>query len=233
MEDVYKIIGWAIVPFTLYCSGCNTTSSAIPIHNDPFTSIWLTFDKAGETPHRHPYTLTADAMAKILAGVQVEERDTISGLGLFGSKDDKPAFSQGEIGRLGRHLIEALKKASPKDMATFYMVVSDANHKRSITSGGMFVDSQGRMHITLANWRSTPSGGQDYTTAMEVDTRDEPLLPISPFRFRVGFQPNEAWLKTRQARGEARFPAYRSAYGDPAKSIVIELDYLLKQDEPH
>jgi hypothetical protein len=66
---------------------------------------------------------------------------------------------------------------------------------------------------------------------MEVDTRDNPLLPISPFRFKVGFLHGEAWLKKRSDRGDKTFPYY-SAYADPAKSVVIDLDVLLKSNTP-
>ncbi len=189
-------------------------------------------DKAAETAHSHPYVFQPADMEKILSGVQVEERDTITGTGLLGSKYAKPAFTPAEIARVSQYLVEGLKKASSKDMATFYMVVNDGQHKRSITSGGIFVDGDRRLHMILANWRSVPSGGQDYTMAMELDTRDEPLLPISPFRFKVGFLPAEAWLKSRSDGGERRFPAYRSPYGDPAKSVVIDLDVLLPSSTP-
>ena len=79
------------------------------------------------------------------------------------------------------HLVEALKKASPKDLTTFYMVVNDGQHKRSITSGGIFVDEKRRLHLILANWRSVPSGGQDYTMAMELDTATSRCYPFHRF----------------------------------------------------
>jgi hypothetical protein len=189
-------------------------------------------DTNTKTGHTHPYTMSTDAMVKVLSGIQVEERDTITGLGILGSKEGKPAFTQGEIARVSSYLVEALKKASPKDVATFYMLVSDGHQGRAVTSGGLFVDGK-QLHVVLANWRSVPRGGQDYTMAMELDTRDAPLLPVSPFRFRVGFHPAEAWVKGRNnVEGNPGFPAYRLAYGDPAKSIVINLETLLTNPSP-
>jgi hypothetical protein len=222
----------SVVAAILCMSGCAPLPSSIPLHDTPLTGVWITVDRSTETAHSHPYVFQAADMEKILSGVQVEERDTITGTGLLGSKYAKPAFTKAEIARVSQYLVEGLKKASPKDLATFYMVVNDGQHKRSVTSGGIFVDEKRRVHVILANWRSAPSGGQDYTIAMELDTRDEPLLPISPFRFRVGFLPAEAWLKNRSDRGERSFPAYRSAYGDPAKSLVIDLDLLLHSHTP-
>jgi hypothetical protein len=221
-----------IVVAVLLASACSPLSSSMPIHDTPLTGVWIAVDKAAETLHSHPYVFRPADMETILSGVQVEERDTITGTGLLGSKYAKPAFTQAEIARVSGHLVEGLKKASPKDLATFYMVVNDGQHKRSITSGGIFVDENRRLHLILANWRSVPSGGQDYTMAMEVDTRDEPLLPISPFRFRVGFLHEKAWLKNRSTRGKWSFPSYHSAYVDPAKSVVIDLDVLLHSNTP-
>ena len=222
-----------VVATILWVSGCAAPlSSSIPIHDTPLTGVWITVDKAAETAHSHPYVFKPADMETILSGVQVEERDTITGTGLLGSKYAKPAFTQAEIARVSGHLVEALKKASPRDLTTFYMVVNDGQHKRSITSGGVFVDGKRRLHVILANWRSAPSGGQDYTMAMELDTRDEPLLPISPFRFRVGFLHENAWLKSRSDRGDRSFPSYRSVYVDPAKSVVIDLDVLLHSNTP-
>lgn len=221
-----------VVAAVFLASGCSPLSSSMPIHDTPLTGVWIAVDKAAETPHSHPYVFRPADMETILSGVQVEERDTITGTGLLGSKYAKPAFTQAEIARVSGHLVEGLKKASPKDLATFYMVVNDGQHKRSITSGGIFVDEKRRLHLILANWRSVPSGGQDYTMAMELDTRDEPLLPISPFRFRVGFLHEKAWLKNRSTRGNWSFPSYHSAYVDPAKSVVIDLDVLLHSNTP-
>ena len=216
---------WVLM-MTLCLSSCASEPGSIVIHDTPVTGVWLTADSRAASGHQHPYTMTSDTMTHILTGVQVEERDTITGLGILGSKEGKPAFSQAEIARLSPYLVEALRKASPKDMATFYMVVSDGNRQPGITSGGLFIDDQRHLHLMLANWRSVPSGGQDYTMAMELDNRNEPLLPISPHRFRVGFHPAEAWIKNPETRDQPSFPAYRSTYTDPAKAVVIDMDSL-------
>jgi hypothetical protein len=210
----------------LLLAGCFSGPEFIPIYNTSMIDVRVMHDMQTSKRHNHPYTITADAMAKALGGVQVEERDTITGIGIFGSKEGKPAFSRTEIAHVSPHLVEALRKASPKDLATFFMYVNDGHQKRAVTSGGLFVDGN-HLHVILANWRSVPSGGQDYTVAMEVDTRDEPLLPISPFRFRVGFYPTEAWVRNRSERYDPGFPAYHSTYEDPAKYVVIDLDSLL------
>ena len=216
---------WTLIA-VIFLSGCSKGPASIAISDSPMTDVRLMLDAHTKTGHNHPYTMTTGAMVKVLSGIQVEERDTITGLGFLGSKEGKPAFTHAAIARVVPHLVEALRKASPKDLATFYMLVSDGHQSRAVTSGGLFVDGN-RLHVILANWRSVPRGGQDYTIAMELDTRDDPLLPIAPFRFSVGFHPTEAWIKSRKLRDDPGFPAYRLAYGDPAKSIVIDLETLL------
>ena len=218
-------MSWAISG-ALLLPGCFSGSDSIAVYRTSMIDVRLMQDMQTKTVHNHPYTITADAMIKVLSGVQVEERDTINGIGIFGSKEGKSAFTRTEIANVSPHLVEALRKASPKDLATFYMYVNDGHQRRAVTSGGIFVDGN-HIHVILANWRSVPSGGQDYTVAMEVDTRDDPLLPISPFRFRVGFYPTEAWVKNRRERYDPGFPAYHSSYEDPAKYIVVDLENLL------
>lgn len=218
---------WRFFLLALALSGCAPSSSHVIIHETPSTSVWLAADPRAEKGHSHPFIMTPDSVATVLKGVLAEDRDTLTGMGIFGSENGRSAFTLAEIALLARYLAEALGKASPKDMATFYMVVSDANHNRAVTSGGLFIEDNRRLHLTLANCRSVPRGGQDYTIAMEVDTRDEPLLPVAAHRFRVGFQPAEAWIKHPQSEDRPSFRAYGSAYADPAKTVVIDLDRLL------
>jgi len=218
-----------VVALLLGLSGCAAGPKPIAIHDTPLAGVWLAVDSRAETGHRHPYVMTTDAMMKVLKGVRVEDRDTITGTGLLGSQYAKPSFSPGEIALLAPYLVEALKKASPKDLATFYMVVGDGSRRRAITSGGLFIDAQGRLRLMVANCRSAPAGGQDYTMAMELDSRDEPLLPITPFRFRIGFYPPEAWIQDAAGPNQPSFRAYGSVYTDPAKSIVIDLNRLLDE----
>jgi hypothetical protein len=215
---------WCLGWLALAVSACSTGSNHIVIHTTPTASIWIMADPRSVSGHSHPFTITPHALTLVLNGVHVEDRDTISGLGILGSDKKRPAFTQAEIAVLVPHLRDALKKASPKDMATFYMVVRDGTHRRGVTSGGVFIEAPGRLHLTLANWRSTPRGGQDYTMAMELDTSDQPLLPVSPHRYRVAYVPEGPWIRHSESANEPSFPAYGSAYGDPAKTLVIDLN---------
>ncbi len=215
--------------FAVLTGGCAGGPTPIAIHHSPLLTVAVAVDPRSNTQHDHPFTLTSEAMTAVLSGVHIEDRDTITGIGLLGSSHGRAAFSVGEIATLAPHLVEALRKASPKDLATFYMIVNDGNGRKSVTSGGLFVDPKRRLHLMLANCRSVASGGQDYTMAMELDTRDEPLLPLSPHRFRVGFHPQEAWVQIDTGANKPSFRAYGSVYGDPAKLVIIDLGRLLAQ----
>jgi hypothetical protein len=225
----HSIKGWCAA-FAVLTGSCAGGPTPIVIHDSPLLTVAVVVDPRSDTRHDHPFTLTSEAMTAVLSGVHIEDRDTITGIGLLGSQHGKAAFSVGEIATLAPHLVEALRKASPKDLATFYMIVNDGNGRKSVTSGGLFVDPKRRLHVMLANCRSVASGGQDYTMAMELDTRDEPLLPLSPQRFRVSFHPQEAWVRTDTGADKPGFQAYRSVYGDPAKVVVIDLDRLLARE---
>jgi hypothetical protein len=204
------LLGLAVISL----QSCTAGPAPIVIHEEPRLSVWLKFDPKTESGHSHPGGITSKQMVTILQGIWVEGRDTLTGLNLLGEREKRPAFSSLEVDHLAPYLSEALKKASPTDMATFYFVIGNPSRKWPVTSGGMFLEDGVMLHVILANCRSSPSGGQDYATAVELDTRDDPLLPLSPFRFKVGFTPQQVWIQN--AKG-------KKSYVDPAKELVIDL----------
>jgi hypothetical protein len=193
----------------------------IAIHQSPSMAVWVAVDPRAGSGHPHPFPITPATMELVLRGVRCRERDTVTGTGLFGAEHGRPAFSQAESAVLATLLTTALKKASSNDLATFYMAAGGA-----VTSGGLYVEKPRLLHMMLANCRSVASGGQDYTSAMTLDSRDQPLLPITPYRFEVGFHPAEASVINERPATRPSFPAYGSVYTDPAKSIVIDLNRL-------
>lgn len=205
----------------LLLASCATGPAPIVIHQSPFMAVWVAVDPRAESGHPHPFPIPAATMESVLRGIRCRERDTITGTGLFGAEHGRPAFSQTDSAVLAPLLTTALKKASPNDLATFYMAAGGA-----VTSGGLYVEKPRLLRMMLANCRSVPSGGQDYASAMMVDPRDQPLLPITPYRFEVGFHPIEAWVTHGRPATRSNFPAYGSVYTDPAKSIVIDLNQL-------
>jgi hypothetical protein len=85
---------------------------------------------------------------------------------------------------------------------------------------------QDRLYFILANAYTSPSSVQ-YENTYEIDTRDQPLLPIVRYKFTAGFSPQEAWIANSKVRGTESY----ERYVDEAKLLVIDLPRLFAQ--PH
>jgi hypothetical protein len=201
--------------------GCKTEPAPIVIYEDRRDSIWLKFDPESGSGHSHPFQISPVMMARILAGVYVQHRDVVAGFGMFfGDKEGDPAFTATQIAFAAPLLVEALRKASPKDMATFYLVSGDKREGKLVTSGGIFVQD-GRLHLILANARTSPVSVQ-YENTYVFDQREEPLVPLARKKFIVGFHPAEAWVPNKNLRGKAGY----ESYVDEAKLVIVDLQAL-------
>jgi len=210
------ICAWCILT-GLWIGGCATDPAPIVIYEGRQESVWLHFDPKAGAGHSHPVSITSEQMAAVLKGVRVKSRDVIGGFELLSDKDSAPAFSSREILALAPYLSQAFKKASPKDIATFYLTTQDTGHGSLVTSGGLFVRN-GHLYLILANVRTSPSSIQ-YENTYELDSKDQPLLPIARFKFSVGFIPNEARMPSGKARDSDGYPDYL----DDSKLVVIDL----------
>ena len=213
------LVVWSVV-------GCAADPPPIIIHEERPLSVWLQFDPSNGTGHSHPATLSQEQVLAVLRGIGVRGRDTLTGFGLLSAKDSTPAFTLSEASLLAPYLRQALAKASPKDMVTFYAVTQDFNRGDLITSGGMFL--RGRyLYVILANARTSPFSNQ-YENAHTVDTRDRPLIPIARYRFSTTFSPANAWIPNSQVRGRDGYDRYL----DESKMVVIDLDRLAGPPAP-
>ncbi|MGH7236296.1 MAG: hypothetical protein ACREIO_07920 [Nitrospiraceae bacterium] len=219
------LIGLVLVPAI---AACAMGPAPVVIHDSPRAAVRVQFDPEAGHGHGHPALITPEQMATILRGVWVTKRDVL-GLGaLLQDPEAKPAFSAAEIVTLAPHLSEALRKASPKDVATFYLALGDPSLGKLVTSGGLFV-RQGQLYLILANWRTPLSAGPFEGMAYELDSRNDPLFSIARYRFAVGFTPREAWILHSQSKDSKVY----DRYVDPAKLLVIDLSRLLASDLPH
>lgn len=207
----------------LWVTGCAVSPAPIVIYEDDQQSVWLQFDPHAGAGHSHPASLTPEQLAAVLGGLRVKGRDVVGGFGLFSEKESAPTFSAAQILKVAPYLSQALKKASPQDMATFYLMAYDINRSPVITSGGVFVRNT-HLYVILANARTSP-GSIQYETTYEPNTRDQPLLPIARFKFTAGFSPKEAWVPTEEAKRADSYPGYV----DESKLIVIDLPRLFAQ----
>lgn len=209
-----------MILLTVLAAGCATQPASIVIYEDRLDSIWVKFDPEAGTGHSHPAEVTPEQMALVLRGVWVRHRDIAGGFGLFGDTEGTPAFSASEIARVAPYLSQAFKKASPRDMVTFYLITGNTTQGKLVTSGGLFLQDS-HLYFILANSRTSPSSVQ-YENTYEFDSRDDPLLPIARRKFTVGFTPDSVRIPNAQLRGT-------SAYGqflDDSKLLVIDLPRL-------
>jgi hypothetical protein len=196
----------------------------IVIYEDKNDSIWLKFDPAATgVGHSHPVAISHERMEKILEGILVADRSQIIGTIKGDETDWVTAFTPVQIKTLAPLLSEALRKASPKDMATFYLIIMDREHGKLVTSGGLFVRGR-RLYFILANFRTMPSS-KIYETTYEVDTRSEPLLPTARFQFALGFRPTRAWIPNGEVRGKDGYERYL----DESKLVIIDLSHLFAE----
>jgi hypothetical protein len=198
-------------------AACAADPPPIVIHDDPSQSVWLKFDPRSAAGHSHPATVSADLMASALRGIRVRGRDVVGGFGYFADHDSAPAFLPMDIPDLASRLSLALSKASPKDMATFYLTRNDLNRGKVITSGGVFVRGNYLM-VILANAHPSLYGTQ-YENTSTIDTKDDPLLPIARFKFTAEFSPPDVRIPNKQVQESDRYEGYL----DNSKLLALDL----------
>jgi len=191
-----------------------------------FTLLCSTFTARAYAQVNFPEVEPNDSNAASNIVSCIANNDTITGFDVFSTKGSSPAFTTAEASILAPYLRQALAKASPKDMATFYALTRDITKGELVTSGGMFV--RGRyLYVILANAKTSPYSNQ-YENAHTVDTRDRPLIPISRYRFTATFTPESAWIPNKQVRGDDGYDRYL----DESKLVVIDLDQLHESAPP-
>ena len=208
---------WAFqIVVVLSLAACASGPAPIVIHEDRALSVWLKFDPLSGSGHRHPADISTARLGAVLSGLRMVPRNAAGGL--FGvAKEGDPVFVSTEVARLAPILRQAFLKASPRDLVAFYWVGGDRGTGPLITSGGMAFRN-GYLYVMLANARTSPST-KIYETSHEVDTREDPVLPIARFNFTVGFDPQSALVP----RSQAQDPDATDRYVDPAKVVVIDL----------
>ena len=192
----------------------------IIIHETPREIVALRYDARGGSGHSHPVPLAPARLAEVLSRVRVTPRDTLGLGGLFSKDETFPAFTASEIAALAPPLAEALRKASPRDIVTFYLLSSDPRLGRLITSGGLFVREDNHLYLILANVRTSPSAGKNEGIAYEMDNRNDPLTPIARYRFTVSFDPEEARIANAIVKQSGEY----NGYLDESKQLVVDLN---------
>lgn len=210
---LYVSVFGSVLAFT----GCLATPQPVLISRAPGQIVELRYDAKAGAGHAHPAAVSAAQLTAILKGVHVQARDVIGAAGMFAGEESEPAFTDKETGELAPYLAAGLAKASPVDVVTFYLARRDSNKARLVTSGGLFVRNH-HLYIVLANVRTSRNAIQ-YETTYEPDTLDNPLLPITRFKFLAGFMPADWRVPTADAK---RMDGW-DGYLDESKVVVIDL----------
>lgn len=205
--------------------GCATGPAPIVVYEDQQASVLIQFDPEAGTGHDHPASLAPEQMTRILQGIRVMGRDVVGGFGLFADKKGSPAFSSSQMTMLAPYLSQAMKKASPRDMVTFYLLTNSGGVR--VTSGGFFY-RRGHLYVILANAHTSP-GAVQYENTYEPNLRDQPLLPIVRYKFEALFEPKDAWVPNSRAKTQDQ---YDRSYVDESKLLVIDLNRMTTQPEP-
>lgn len=168
--------------------GCTTDPTPRAVYQDSATSVRIQVDRRAGPGHSHPAQISPDVIQHVLNGVRVQSRKALVPSIVTGEAPLVPAFSQEERIALAPHLSQALARARPEELVTFYRRISNASVGLAITSGGLFVHGQ-HLYVILANDRTLPSEGLHGVVVSEIDPIDSPLLPISRKSFRATFEP--------------------------------------------
>jgi hypothetical protein len=127
----------------------------------------------------------------VLAGIVVEEAATRMPLYDDMSKPRRhQAFTGKDILLFAPFLAQALSKATPEEIVTFYQTRDISMGRREVTSGGLYVDGE-ELHFFLSNYRSRTHTSPDPGSADFDDDRLTPLQSLAPQRGKLFFEPVE------------------------------------------
>ncbi|MBX3302557.1 MAG: hypothetical protein KF693_10110 [Nitrospira sp.] len=214
-----------ILSFTALIACAPQQFTTLTVYESPHAFVRLEVDRnlAHKTGHSHPSDISPEQMAAILNGLVFEEPATRLPLYDDLSRPRRhPALTEPEVALLAPLLADALKKAGPAEIVTFYSSTSRSGGQRLVTSGGLFVE-QDDLHLLLANYRSPTNFFPDPGVADTMDERLTPLRSIAPQVGRLEFEPR-SWAGT-PTRGTF------SAWLQPKRREII-VRYKLVQPPP-
>lgn len=173
-------------------SSCQVRLPTATIHDDPSRFVRLEVDRTVGGNHFHPANITTDEMRAVLAGMIIDEPHLFTSLKRKGEEPPRhPAFKTDEIDFFAPLLAEGLATATPEEIVTFYKATQETAIVQIVTSGGMFIDSDG-LHVILGNYRSSTHYAPDPGIGDTDDGRSAPLQPIAPQEARLDFEPMTA-----------------------------------------
>ena len=170
--------------------------TTVTIYDKPAAYVRLEFDRTVEkgTEHSHPVSLTPEQISAVLGGVRIEEPLALVRGDILQREpvpQVHPAFTDKEITFFAPLLAQALSKATPEEVVTFYQTRYLSATSRDVTSGGLFVRGD-ELHLILANYRSHTHYMADVGMAETQDDRLTPMQSLAPQGGRLNFEPYSA-----------------------------------------
>ncbi len=208
----WKILAAGIV--VALTMGCTTAPPPRAVYQDAATAVKLQLDNKAGAGHSHPATISPDVIQHVLNGMRIQSRKSVVPSILTGDAPLVPAFPKEEQVFLARYLSQALAKAKPEELVTFYKRVSTSAVGLAITSGGLFVHDR-HLYVILANDRTLPSDGMSQSIVSEIDPVENPLLPISRTSFRASFVPATSMVPDDER--------WAWSYIDEGRIVVLDL----------
>jgi hypothetical protein len=187
-----------------------------PVYEDPVNFVRLETDPSlpsdiPKTFHSHPYVISPEVMTLILKGFSVQEHRIKPQKIMSGEAPREPAFREDEIALLAAKLSEALARAEPTELVTYYLSRPQTSVKREITTGGVYVRGD-HLHFVLGNHRiiyGIPSYGMVYD-------RRYPMRPTAAKGFDLYFNPETAVVKPSR-------PLWSRLFGRDKDEMIIDV----------
>ena len=169
--------------------------TTVTLYDTPHAFVRLEADRTVEkgTEHRHPVNLSPEQMAAVLGGVMIEE--PLAKMPIYdemGGPRRHRVFDENLVAFFAPLLTLGLSQATPEEVVTFYISKDLSGGTREVTSGGLFVQDEERLHLILGNYRSHTHYMADVGMVETTDDRLTPLVPLAPQRGRLGFEPQSA-----------------------------------------
>lgn len=124
------------------------------IHEDLRGSVYLEAMPDGAVPASHPISLEPAVIARILRGIQVQERQRVLQTLVAGAPTPVRAFSDEDTTFLARHIVTALSRSTAQQLVRFRVLHSTASGTE--TTGGELFAHGHTLHASLTHYRYNP-----------------------------------------------------------------------------
>ncbi len=143
--------------------GCASSPPPIVIHESAKASVYLEPLRGSGAPASHPISLGSPMLARVVAGLRVQQQEGMLQTLLAGTPKKEAVFARDEVQFLAPLLDAALARASSTQTVTFRAL--RAHDGGTQTTGGMLYVKDQAVYMTLTEFRVTSGGTHALTKA--------------------------------------------------------------------